>query len=274
MGGWSSAVRNLGSVVIWVRYNILFCFLCVLCVCMCAEVLPTKKKILHCCFSFWRKMCSFCPCVVCCVVLQVGSSSAYLDTLSQVREVAEKVAEAGSGSPKEERAQVRGGEERRRRRGTEKGEEEGENTGLLGFLFQAGLSTRERRGGVRLIDSVPTEERQERREAPNESSYWAGQARSAKSPRESIFLSSIALLSRTKKSGCNRQAFPPAPLPPPLSGPFCMHGMPASLSLVGWMDHSNNLSYRSLPSPIAVIHRRHRHRTLIIADRSIAADHY
>lgn len=40
------------------------------------------------------------------VVLQPGSSSAYLETLSQVREVAEKVAAVEGGSPMDERAQV------------------------------------------------------------------------------------------------------------------------------------------------------------------------
>lgn len=40
------------------------------------------------------------------VVLQVGSSSAYFETLSQVREVAERVAAAESGSPMDERGQV------------------------------------------------------------------------------------------------------------------------------------------------------------------------
>lgn len=40
------------------------------------------------------------------VVLQLGSSSAYLETLSQVREVAERVAAAESGSPMDDRAQV------------------------------------------------------------------------------------------------------------------------------------------------------------------------
>lgn len=57
--------------------------------------------------------CSSLSCrAVCMVALrpQVDSSSAYLETLSQVREVAQRVAAADSGSPKDERAQVRGNE--------------------------------------------------------------------------------------------------------------------------------------------------------------------
>lgn len=47
-----------------------------------------------------------CVCAAYVVVLQLGSSSAYLETLSQVREVAETVAAAEMGSPMDERAQV------------------------------------------------------------------------------------------------------------------------------------------------------------------------
>lgn len=41
-----------------------------------------------------------------CCVEQVGSSSAYLETLSQVRQVAENAAATGADSPNDERQQA------------------------------------------------------------------------------------------------------------------------------------------------------------------------